>query len=158
MSKSDPDSAIFMEDSVEDVKRKIRDAYCPEKISKDNPILDYTKSIIFASRETFTIERPEKFGGNVYFFYKFNVLVLIILMRSYWKTSKKDFCIPTTLKPLFLEFSTSWSSPFVIISKETLRPKTCWNKLNNGKRNSRNRVWKKLRLNNLELMRKNDYV
>jgi hypothetical protein len=29
MSKSDPDSAIFMEDSVEDVKRKITAAYCP---------------------------------------------------------------------------------------------------------------------------------
>jgi tyrosyl-tRNA synthetase len=29
MSKSDPDSAIFMEDSIEDVKRKITKAYCP---------------------------------------------------------------------------------------------------------------------------------
>ncbi|KAL7429045.1 hypothetical protein ACHAXH_003807 [Discostella pseudostelligera] len=29
MSKSDPDSAIFMEDTVEDVERKIRKAYCP---------------------------------------------------------------------------------------------------------------------------------
>lgn len=31
MSKSDPDSAIFMEDSAEDVERKIRNAYCPVK-------------------------------------------------------------------------------------------------------------------------------
>ena len=29
MSKSDPDSAIFMEDSVEDVNRKIKKGYCP---------------------------------------------------------------------------------------------------------------------------------
>ena len=29
MSKSDPDSAIFMEDSTADVRRKIRGAYCP---------------------------------------------------------------------------------------------------------------------------------
>ncbi|KAL3810324.1 hypothetical protein ACHAXA_008259 [Cyclostephanos tholiformis] len=29
MSKSDPDSAIFMEDGVADVERKIRSAYCP---------------------------------------------------------------------------------------------------------------------------------
>lgn len=28
MSKSDPDSAIFMEDSVEDVNRKIKSAFC----------------------------------------------------------------------------------------------------------------------------------
>jgi tyrosyl-tRNA synthetase len=29
MSKSDPDSAVFMEDSAEDVERKILNAYCP---------------------------------------------------------------------------------------------------------------------------------
>ena len=29
MSKSDPDSAVFMEDTEEDVTRKIRNAYCP---------------------------------------------------------------------------------------------------------------------------------
>ena len=29
MSKSDPDSAIFMEDTSEDVARKIKNAYCP---------------------------------------------------------------------------------------------------------------------------------
>ena len=31
MSKSDPDSAVFMEDTVEDVTRKIMAAYCPSK-------------------------------------------------------------------------------------------------------------------------------
>jgi tyrosyl-tRNA synthetase len=31
MSKSDPDSAIFMEDTVEDVTRKINQAHCPSK-------------------------------------------------------------------------------------------------------------------------------
>jgi len=29
MSKSDPDSAIFMEDSTKDVQNKIKKAYCP---------------------------------------------------------------------------------------------------------------------------------
>lgn len=33
MSKSDPDSAIFMEDSPEDVERKILNAYCPSSES-----------------------------------------------------------------------------------------------------------------------------
>jgi len=51
MSKSDPDSAIFMEDSEEDVKRKINGAHCPEGIVKGNPILDYTKSIIFSYKK-----------------------------------------------------------------------------------------------------------
>merc|ERR1719487_1963827 len=31
MSKSDPDSAIFMEDTAEDVRRKITNAYCPRE-------------------------------------------------------------------------------------------------------------------------------
>jgi tyrosyl-tRNA synthetase len=29
MSKSNPDSAIFMEDTVEEVKKKIKKAFCP---------------------------------------------------------------------------------------------------------------------------------
>lgn len=35
MSKSDPDSAVFMEDSADDVERKIMNAYCPTK-SEEN--------------------------------------------------------------------------------------------------------------------------
>ena len=33
MSKSVPGSAIFMEDSAEDVKNKINKAFCPEKVA-----------------------------------------------------------------------------------------------------------------------------
>lgn len=47
MSKSDPDSAIFMEDSAEDVRRKIKKGYCPPQVVEKNPILDYTKHLIF---------------------------------------------------------------------------------------------------------------
>lgn len=49
MSKSDPDSAIFMEDTEEDVKRKISKAFCEEGIVEGNPILDYTKHLIFGA-------------------------------------------------------------------------------------------------------------
>jgi len=48
MSKSDPDSAIFMEDTKADVERKIKKAYCPPEITENNPIIDYTEHIIFA--------------------------------------------------------------------------------------------------------------
>ena len=79
MSKSDPDSAIFMEDAAADVERKINNAYCPSKpeeatattstpsddagkesmhlVEDDlkNPCLDYIKNIIFsAPGATFT--------------------------------------------------------------------------------------------------------
>jgi tyrosyl-tRNA synthetase len=65
MSKSVPDSAIFMTDSEEDVKRKIANAYCPEKQIMENPIIEYMKYIIFERFSEVKIERPEKFGGEV---------------------------------------------------------------------------------------------
>jgi tyrosyl-tRNA synthetase len=67
MSKSKPDTAIFMDDSEEDIKRKLRKAWCPEKKVEDNPILEYCKYIIFEKIKTFVIERPAKFGGTVSF-------------------------------------------------------------------------------------------
>ncbi|MFA4960446.1 MAG: tyrosine--tRNA ligase [Candidatus Pacearchaeota archaeon] len=67
MSKSNPDSAIFMTDSVEEVERKIKKAYCPEGQITDNPIFEYCKYIVFEKISKFEIERPEKFGGNISF-------------------------------------------------------------------------------------------
>lgn len=49
MSKSDPDSAIFMEDSAEDVERKIRKAFCPDKVIESNPIIEYASIILECS-------------------------------------------------------------------------------------------------------------
>ena len=65
MSKSDPDSSIFMLNSPDEVKRKINKAYCPPNQVKENPVLEYCKYIIFELIDTFKIERPEKYGGNV---------------------------------------------------------------------------------------------
>jgi len=64
MSKSDPDSAIFMLDSLEDIKRKIRKAYCPPKQTAENPVLEYCKYIIFELIKSFKVERSQKYGGN----------------------------------------------------------------------------------------------
>lgn len=66
MSKSDPDSAIFMEDSEAEVNVKIKKAFCPPGVVEGNPILDYAKSIIFASKsDQLVIERAEQNGGTV---------------------------------------------------------------------------------------------
>jgi tyrosyl-tRNA synthetase len=67
MSKSKPDTAIFMSDSEKDIKRKINKAYCPERQVKDNPVLEYCREIIFQKFGGIKIERPEKFGGDVTF-------------------------------------------------------------------------------------------
>lgn len=65
MSKSDPDSAIFMLDGPTDVKRKIRKAWCPPREVDANPVLEYVKYIIFEKREKLAIKRPAKYGGDV---------------------------------------------------------------------------------------------
>jgi len=65
MSKSDPDSAIFMLDNPTDVKRKINKAYCPPKETVENPVLEYCKYIIFELIDMFEIKRPDKYGGNI---------------------------------------------------------------------------------------------
>lgn len=67
MSKSDPNSAIFMDDSEEEIKQKIKKAYCPEKVVEENPIIEYCKHIIFPAFKELNIERPSKYGGNLSF-------------------------------------------------------------------------------------------
>jgi tyrosyl-tRNA synthetase len=65
MSKSRPDSAIFMDDSEAEINRKIGKAYCPDKVVEMNPILEYCRYMIFEKFKSVEIERPAKFGGNL---------------------------------------------------------------------------------------------
>ena len=65
MSKSDPDSAIFMEDSVADVRRKIRQAYCPPGQVESNPCLNWMQHIVFGKFGRVEINRDDAHGGNV---------------------------------------------------------------------------------------------
>ncbi len=67
MSKSKPDSAIFMEDSEEEIRRKIAKAYCPERQAEMNPILEYCRYIIFEKMKEMKVARPAKFGGDISF-------------------------------------------------------------------------------------------
>ena len=54
-----------MLDSEEDIKRKIKKAYCPTGQVEENPILEYCKYILFEKFDKLEITRPEKFGGNL---------------------------------------------------------------------------------------------
>ncbi|MEK6917504.1 MAG: tyrosine--tRNA ligase [Nanoarchaeota archaeon] len=67
MSKSVQGSGISVTDSLDEIKKTIKDAYCPEKEIKDNPILQMSRLIIFPRFESFEVKRPEKFGGNLDF-------------------------------------------------------------------------------------------
>lgn len=67
MSKSKPDSCVFIHDTPEQIAKKIGGAYCPEKIVEDNPVTEICKYIIFKKQKEFGIERPRKFGGPISF-------------------------------------------------------------------------------------------
>lgn len=67
MSKSKPDTCIFIHDSSDEIRRKIKKAFCMEKDTSYNPILDWCKYLIFAigKNPKLDIKRDKKFGGNV---------------------------------------------------------------------------------------------
>ncbi|HEX8923158.1 MAG TPA: tyrosine--tRNA ligase [Patescibacteria group bacterium] len=67
MSKSKPGSAIFVHDSPDEIRSKIRKAYGPPKQTEFNPLLNWVETLVFWGDDNgkFKIERPERFGGNV---------------------------------------------------------------------------------------------
>ena len=65
MSKSKPETAIFMTDSKKEIEEKFKNAYCPEAQEQDNPIMEYMRLIIFEKFDQIVIERPSKFGGDL---------------------------------------------------------------------------------------------
>ncbi len=67
MSKSKPNTAIFMTDSEQDIHKKFRKAHCVDGVIEDNPVLEYAKHIVFELLPKLDIERPEKYGGNLSF-------------------------------------------------------------------------------------------
>ncbi|HIE23574.1 MAG TPA: tyrosine--tRNA ligase [Candidatus Korarchaeota archaeon] len=67
MSKSIPTSAIFVHDSPEEIRKKIRGAFCPAR-DPNNPIMELVKYVIMRDGKTpLTIERPQKYGGEITF-------------------------------------------------------------------------------------------
>jgi len=65
MSKSDPNSGVFIHDSDDDIRSKIKKAWCEEGNIENNPLLEITKHVILHDFNEIHVERPEKFGGNV---------------------------------------------------------------------------------------------
>ncbi|HLY29029.1 MAG TPA: tyrosine--tRNA ligase [Aggregatilineales bacterium] len=67
MSKSKPDSAVFIHDSPDEIRRKIRKAFCPPE-TDFNPVLDWAEHLIFHNNEQgLHVERTPENGGNVDF-------------------------------------------------------------------------------------------
>ncbi len=65
MSKSDPNSGIFIHDDDPVIRSKIKRAWCEEGNIKNNPLLEITDQILFHDYDVVSVTRPEKFGGNI---------------------------------------------------------------------------------------------
>lgn len=67
MSKSKPNSAIFVHDTPEEIRSKLMKAFGPPKETKFNPLINWVKTLVFWGEEEGMLEvkRPEKFGGDV---------------------------------------------------------------------------------------------
>jgi len=64
MSKSDPESAIFMEDSETEVNTKIKKAFCPPKQIAGNPCIEYIQYLVMPKIGKFVLKRKEENGGD----------------------------------------------------------------------------------------------
>ncbi|MDY6931128.1 MAG: tyrosine--tRNA ligase [Halobacteriota archaeon] len=65
MSKSAPNTCIFIHDSPEIIMEKMKKAHCPLKEIENNPVLEHCKYITFNEQESIYIERPAKYGGDL---------------------------------------------------------------------------------------------
>ncbi|MFB6145461.1 MAG: tyrosine--tRNA ligase [Candidatus Nanohaloarchaea archaeon] len=69
MSASKASSKIGIHDSEQEVLDKVNEAYCPQGELDDNGVMEYARYLVFpileAKDESFVVERPEKYGGNI---------------------------------------------------------------------------------------------
>ena len=47
MSKSNPDSGIFIHNSDDEIRKKVRKGWCEEGLTENNPILEFARQIVF---------------------------------------------------------------------------------------------------------------
>ncbi len=76
MSKSKPDSAVWVHDTPDEILRKIKKAYCPmpmvgsqsvDEIATEqalNPLLNWCEKMIFPAGKSINIIRSQEYGGN----------------------------------------------------------------------------------------------
>ena len=76
MSKSDPKSGIFINDTDEDVEAKIRKSWCEQGNVIDSPLIDIVESIILPKLESIKIEMNNEYQTEYNSFYEFQNDVL----------------------------------------------------------------------------------
>ncbi|PSG98560.1 MAG: tyrosine--tRNA ligase [Nanohaloarchaea archaeon SW_7_43_1] len=64
MSSSQPETMFPLHASEETIKERIKDAYCPQGETEENPIIQVARFHIFGDDEELDIERPDEYGGD----------------------------------------------------------------------------------------------
>ncbi len=54
---------IAIDDDPETIEKKIGKAFCPPKVVKDNPIIEYAEHVVFPALGELEVKRPSKYGG-----------------------------------------------------------------------------------------------
>jgi tyrosyl-tRNA synthetase len=68
MSKSNPRSAVFIHDSPDEIRRKVRGAFCPPEETELNPVIDWIAHLCFGLGDNeFRVGRTAENGGPVTF-------------------------------------------------------------------------------------------
>jgi tyrosyl-tRNA synthetase len=67
MSSSKPETIIAVDEAPEQIKTKIKKAYCPPAEKEGNPILQICEYLIFPRTNKLEVKRKEKFGGDLIF-------------------------------------------------------------------------------------------
>jgi len=65
MSKSKPESAVFITDEPQTIRDKVMGAFCPPREILFNPIVDWAEHLILAREDQFFIERVPSLGGDL---------------------------------------------------------------------------------------------
>jgi len=67
MSKSKPDTCVFIHDSPEAIRKKLGKAFCPAKEAEGNPVLEMCRWLVFPAAGALEVHRESKHGGEVRF-------------------------------------------------------------------------------------------
>ncbi|MBU4210156.1 tyrosine--tRNA ligase [Patescibacteria group bacterium] len=72
MSKSKPGSAIFVHDTADEIREKVKKAYGPPKEIEFNPLINWMENLVFwgegESKDGLKVKRAERFGGDVSYY------------------------------------------------------------------------------------------
>lgn len=68
MSKSAPNTAVFVHDSADEIQQRLKKAFCPPEDVTFNPILNWFSELVFSlGSGTVEVTREARHGGNISF-------------------------------------------------------------------------------------------